>query len=174
MTRSRISGKARIGSTVIGSLEVEVRQAGLAGQARPAVDLGAARAALGGLAVPADGEVRRLVALDPVEGVEDDHPLLDRDVELVERDPAPSGLPRKTLRMCVGHRCAPSSVRCCRAGRGARRASRAAARSSTVIVAVAARDDDAVAVAPGASSVAGIVEPAVGAAALRALRGRSG
>ena len=37
-------------------IEVEVGQAGLAGQARAAVDLGAARAALGGLAVPADGE----------------------------------------------------------------------------------------------------------------------
>ena len=64
--------------------EVEVGQAGLARQARPAVDLGAARAALRGLAVPADGEVGRAVALDPVERVEDDHPLLDRHVEVVE------------------------------------------------------------------------------------------
>ena len=97
-----MSGKARIGSTVIGSLEVEVGQPRLAGQARPAVHLGAARAALGGLAVPADGEVGRLVALDPVEGVEDDHPLLDRHVELVEA-PLLAGAAAEDLQVCVRH-----------------------------------------------------------------------
>ena len=63
-----MSGNARIGSTVIGSPSgrsptSRVLQVRL----RPAVDLGAARAALRGLAVPADGEVGRVVGLDPVE-----------------------------------------------------------------------------------------------------------
>ena len=97
-------------------VEVEVGQARLAGQARPAVDLGAARAALGGLAVPAHGEVGRLVALDPVEGVEDDHPLLDRHVEVVEVARSCPALPRKTLRCASRHRFAPSSVVRRRAG----------------------------------------------------------
>ena len=65
---------------------LEVREARLAGEPRPAVDLGAARPALGGLAVPADREIRGLVGLDPVQRVEDDHPLLDRDVERHEAD----------------------------------------------------------------------------------------
>src|SRR5438552_2846078 len=44
-----------------------------------AVDLGAARAALAGLAVPATGKVVGLSRLDPVDHVEDDHALLVRD-----------------------------------------------------------------------------------------------
>ena len=103
-------------------VEVEVGQARLAGQARPAVDLGAARAALGRLAVPADREVGRLVALDPVEGVEDDHPLLDR-----ARRTRRSGPPRRGCRgrPSGGRRASilrrQWSLR--RAGRAARRAS---------------------------------------------------
>ena len=104
MTRSLISGNARIGSTVIGSLEVEVGQARLARQPRAAVDLGAARPALRGLAVPADREVGRLVTLDPVEGIEDDHPLLDRDVELVEMRVL-AGLAAEDPQVRVGHSC---------------------------------------------------------------------
>src|SRR4029077_20642167 len=60
--------------------------------------------AFGGLAVPADGQVGRLVALDPVERIEDDHPLLDRDVELVEPTLC-AGAAAEDLQVCVGHRC---------------------------------------------------------------------
>src|SRR5262249_16072847 len=50
---------------------------------RLAVDLGGARAALAGLAVPAHGEVVGLVGLHPVHRVEHDHALGDgRDVVL--------------------------------------------------------------------------------------------
>src|SRR5687767_6092950 len=45
-----------------------------------AVHLGAAGAALAGLAVPAAGEVRLLRLLDPVDDVENDHALFLRDV----------------------------------------------------------------------------------------------
>ena len=136
-------------------LEVEVGQARLAGQARPAVDLGAARAALGGLAVPADGEVGRLVALDPVQGVEDDHPLLDRDVELVEVALL-AGAAAEDPEVCVRHpilrrqwSLLPSRARSSAgiSGSGV---------VSTVIDAVGAAGDDAVDAGPSApSSVSG-------------------
>ena len=79
-----MSGNACIGSTVIGSSRSKSDSRVLHVRRGRAVHLGAARAALGGLAVPAHGEVRRLVTLDPVERVEHDHPRLDRHVELVE------------------------------------------------------------------------------------------
>src|SRR5262249_61335359 len=53
-------------------------------QPRPAVDLGAARAALAGLAVPADGQVVGLGRLDAMEHVEDDHPGIDGHPVLAE------------------------------------------------------------------------------------------
>ena len=56
----------------------------LAHQPRPAVDLGAARAALRGLAVPAHGEVRRLAALDLEHRVEHDHAGLGLDLVVDE------------------------------------------------------------------------------------------
>ena len=62
----------------------EVREARLAHEAGPPVDLGAAGAALGGLAVPACREVGLGVSLDPVDGVEDDHALPCRHAVLVE------------------------------------------------------------------------------------------
>src|SRR5256712_13216108 len=49
------------------------------------VDLGAARAALAGLAVPADGEAGRGLRLDPMHDVEDDHPLVGLDGVVLER-----------------------------------------------------------------------------------------
>src|SRR5207237_9260782 len=52
-------------------------QPGHAHQAREAVDLRRAGAALAGLAVPAHGEVVGLLGLDAVDGVEDDHALRD-------------------------------------------------------------------------------------------------
>src|SRR6266702_5664719 len=52
---------------------------GHAHQPWPAVDLGAARAALAGLAVPPDGEVAGLCGLQPVDDVEDDLALVDLD-----------------------------------------------------------------------------------------------
>ena len=42
------------------------------------------------------------MALDPVERVEDDHPLLDRDVELVEA-PLLAGAAAEDLQVCVRH-----------------------------------------------------------------------
>ncbi len=53
-------------------------------QLRHAVDLGAAGAALAGLAVPADREVRGLGRLQPVDDVEDDLALVDLDLVVVE------------------------------------------------------------------------------------------
>ena len=84
MTRSRITGKVRIGVTVIVSVSVEVREPGHAQQPRLAVDLGAAGAALAGLAVPADREVAGLGGLHPVDGVEDDLALGDLDRVVAE------------------------------------------------------------------------------------------
>ena len=69
-------GNARIGSTVMGFLlEGSPRCRVLHRSAGSTVDLGAARSTLGGLAVPARGQVRLHVLLDPVDGVEDDHAL---------------------------------------------------------------------------------------------------
>ena len=76
MTRSRITGKVRIGVTVIGLVLGERGHPGHAHQPRPAVDLRAARPALAGLAVPADGEVAGLGGLEPVDDVEDDLALV--------------------------------------------------------------------------------------------------
>ncbi len=154
-------------------VEVEVGQAGLARQARPAVDLGAARAALGGLAVPADGQVGRVVALDPVEGVEDDHPLLDRHVELVEAAGL-AGLAAEDPQVCVGHR---SSSRLSGRRRASSRSSPAIVGSGVVATAIepsGPRATTLLTAAPCRSSVLGVVEPAVGAAALRPLAGAAG
>jgi len=98
-----MSGNARIGVDGDRLVEVEVGQAGLAGQARPAVDLGAARSTLSGLAVPAHGEVRGFMALDPVERVENDHPLLDRHREVLEAA-GRFGRPAEDSELCFGHR----------------------------------------------------------------------
>ena len=57
----------------------EGRHPGHAQQPRPAVDLGAARAALAGLAVPAHRQVAGLGGLQPVDDVEDDLALVDLD-----------------------------------------------------------------------------------------------
>ena len=130
-------------------VEVEVGQPRLAGQARPAVDLRAARAALGGLAVPADGEVGRLVALDPVEGVEDDHPLLDRHVELVEV-PLLAGAAAEDLAGVRPASDPPVSGRCCRAGSRSSSGIVGQRRRVTVIEPSAPRRDDAVDRAPAA------------------------
>src|SRR5438093_5143660 len=53
-------------------------------QLRPAVDLGAARAALSRLAVPAHREVRRLRGLDAMDDVEHDHARVGPHVVLLE------------------------------------------------------------------------------------------
>ena len=67
-----MTGNVRIGVTVIVSAgsKSEIRVMHMS--ARPAVDLGAARAALAGLAVPAHGEVAGLRGLDAVDRVEHD------------------------------------------------------------------------------------------------------
>ncbi len=79
-----MTGKDFIGVTVIGSPSGKCRHARHAHQLRPAVDLGAARAASPGLAVPAHGEGRLLLGLDVVDGVEDDHPRIRLDLVVVE------------------------------------------------------------------------------------------
>ena len=153
-------------------VEVEVRQARLAGQARPAVHLRAARTALGGLAVPADGEVRCLVTLDPVQGVEHDHPLLGRDVELVEvaggarraaEDPEVRLRHRSLRRQCAPSR-RPAS-------------SRDIFGSLAVLTAMPpsrARDTMLLRVAPVLVVGSRVVQPAVRAAALGPLSGAAG
>ena len=85
VTRSLMSGNDLIGRTVIVCVVRDSRrEPRLAHEPRLPVDLGAARAALGRLAVPAAREVGRAVALDPVDGVEDDHADLDGDLVLLE------------------------------------------------------------------------------------------
>jgi hypothetical protein len=60
-----------------GQFQRQVADAGHAHEPRLAVDLGGTRPALAGLAVPSASEVGSLGRLDPVDGVEDDHPLGD-------------------------------------------------------------------------------------------------
>ena len=79
MTRSRMTGKARMRRHRDRLVLGEGAHPGHAQQPRPAVDLGAARAALAGLAVPAHREVRGLGRLEPVDDVEDDLALVDLD-----------------------------------------------------------------------------------------------
>ena len=68
---------------------------GHAHQPRPAVDLGAARPALAGLAVPPDGEVGGLRRLQAVDDVEDDLALVDLD-GVVVRGRRRTASPRQT------------------------------------------------------------------------------
>ena len=77
-----MSGNARIGSTVIGSSTVEVRQARLAHQARQPLTSALHEPHFAALQFQRTARSGAGVRLDPVEGVEHDHPLLDRDVEL--------------------------------------------------------------------------------------------
>ncbi len=76
MTRSRITGKLRIGVTTIASpgSKSESRVMHI-NRGRPLIS--APGAALGGLAVPADRQVAGLGGLDPVDGVEHDLALGD-------------------------------------------------------------------------------------------------
>ena len=79
-----MSGKARIGSTVIGSSRSKSDRRVLhVSRGRPLTSA-LHEPHLAALQFQRTARSGRLVALDPVEGVEDDHPLLDRHVELVE------------------------------------------------------------------------------------------
>ena len=71
-----------------------------------AVDLGAAGAALAGLAVPADGQVRGLGRLQPVDDVEDDLALVHLDLELLQHAAGVVAAPDLHLRR-VGHLARP-------------------------------------------------------------------
>ena len=95
----------------------ERRHPGHAQQPRPAVDLGAARAALAGLAVPAHREVAGLGGLQPVDDVEDDLALVDLD-GVVAAGRRRSSSPRHTRNLRVVR----SSVRLLRRRRCGRRA----------------------------------------------------
>ena len=143
----------------------EVRQPRLAHEARPAVDLGAARAALGRLAVPADGEVRGLCAWIQWMASRTTIPSSDGHAELVEGALVPGSRGRPEVG--VGHQVTPSrsrlrsssgifgTVRRCRPPC---RRCRAGRRCSACPTSVAVR----------------VVEPAVGAAALRPLARAAG
>ena len=78
MTRSLITGKVFIGWTVMGSSIGKRVHARLAGEAWAAVDFRRAGAALAGFAIPAHGEIRRLMRLNIVQRVEHDHSRSDR------------------------------------------------------------------------------------------------
>ncbi len=78
-----------------------------AAQARHAVDLHRAGAALAGLAVPTDGQVGRLRGLQPVQHVEDDLALVDLDLVVLQGAGARVAAPDPELRQ-VTHQC-PSS-----------------------------------------------------------------
>ncbi len=67
-----MTGKARIGETVTGSVVSSVLIRVMHMSRGLPFDLGRARAALAGLAVPAHGEVRSELCLDAVDDVEDD------------------------------------------------------------------------------------------------------
>src|SRR5579875_865048 len=68
----------------------EAIHAGLAHQARIPVHLGAAGAAFGRLAVPADGQLRIEKALYVVNGIQHHHPFLDRDLVGLELSRLPA------------------------------------------------------------------------------------
>ncbi len=97
-----MSGKARIGSTVIGSSRSKSDRRVL--QVRRGRPLTSAlhEPHLAALQFQRTARSGRLVALDPVEGVEDDHPLLDRARRTRRSGRASPGLPRKTLRCASG------------------------------------------------------------------------
>jgi hypothetical protein len=61
-------------------VERERIHASLAGEARAAVDFSGAGAAFGGFAIPADGEVGRLMRLNGMKRVEDHHAFRQRDL----------------------------------------------------------------------------------------------
>ena len=103
-------GNARSGSTVIGASCGQLVERRLAHEARLAVHLGAARAALRRLAVPAHGEVRRCRALDLVHRVEDDHALAGPRASYATNSP-PSASPRQSSNVRVLTRSPPPSAR---------------------------------------------------------------
>ena len=157
-----MSGKARIGSTVIVSSGSKSDRRRLAHRLGRPLTSAAARAALGRLAVPAHGEVRGHVGLDPVEGVEDDHPLLDRDV-VVDELAVRVGRPAKDAQVGLWHRAHSVGDELAKVVRQGRQ------RRGRHLHRLAVAADDAVQRWPTSRRRSGIVDPAVGAAALRAL-----
>src|SRR4051794_9765088 len=65
-------------------LQVEIAEPGHAHGFGHAIDLGGARAAFACLTIPAQGQVGRLLSLHAVNGVENDHALVDRGDEILE------------------------------------------------------------------------------------------
>src|SRR5262249_31970138 len=104
-------------------LQVEVVEPGHAHEARHAVDLGGAGAALAGLAVPARGQVGRALGLDLVHGVEDDHAGADVGGVVLEAARAALAAPdaegRARLVKGVGHFFCSSTAALSSAGMGA-------------------------------------------------------
>src|SRR5262249_57920752 len=85
-------------------------QARHAEEARLAVHLGAAGAAAPRLAVPAAGEVARLVRLHVVNRVEHDHPLVERDRIVGERAASSIATKDAEHRVHTAHT-SPSTIR---------------------------------------------------------------
>ena len=115
VTRSFTCGNARIGSTVIGLSAGSSSSRVMHISFGDAVDFRRARAALAGLAVPAAGEIGRLLRLDRVHGVEHDHALADLGRVLLEAALAVLAAPE--LERERGHAtCSPRST-CLQLGR---------------------------------------------------------
>ena len=111
MTRSRITGKVRSGVTVIVSSSAKVDIRVMHMQPRPTVDLGAARAALAGLAVPPHREVAGLGGLQPVDDVEHHLALVHLDGVVHELAALGVAAPDPELRLMYAHRHVTSGPR---------------------------------------------------------------
>ena len=113
MTRSRITGNVahrRDGDRLVSA---ERRHPGHAQQPRPAVDLGAARAALAGLAVPPHRQVAGLGGLQPVDDVEHHLALVHLDRVVLQFAAVGVAAPHPELRVivrsCPASRCRPAT-----------------------------------------------------------------
>ncbi len=80
VTRSRMEGNARIGSTVTGSVRSSSLSRVMHMSSGMPLILGRAGAALAGLAVPAAGQIIGVLSLNLVHGIEDDHAFGDTSV----------------------------------------------------------------------------------------------
>src|SRR5207247_945880 len=76
-------------------------EAGLAGKPGPTINLGRARATFACFAVPADGEIRRLMRLNVVQSIEHYHPRRERYPVLNEF--STFSIAAKDLECCVRH-----------------------------------------------------------------------
>src|SRR6266571_1632985 len=90
------------------SIERQRIETRLAGQTWPAVDFRRARAALAGLAVPAHGEIGRVMRLNVMQRVEHNH--TGRDRHLVFDQVTIAAVAAKDFESCVRHYCFSSKI----------------------------------------------------------------